>query len=175
MLKKKLLLLFILVAVATAGGYGLFHTMTYADDEIRQVGPAAYQDEIKTEKLQIITAAGQAHTFAVEVARTPPQQAYGLMNRKSMPRDHGMLFTFQTEAGRSFWMKNTLIPLDMVFIRADGTIHHIHENAIPHDLTPILSNGPVKAVLEVNGGRMGALGIGPGDKVRHKFFAVADP
>lgn len=175
MLKNKPLLLLLLVAVALVGGYGLFHTITFADDEIRQVGPAAYRDEIKTEKLVIVTATGQTHTFAVEVARTPPQQAYGLMNRQSMPPNQGMLFTFQTEAGRSFWMKNTLIPLDMVFIRADGTIHHIHENAIPHDLTPVLSNGPVKAVLEVNGGRMSALGIKKGDKVRHKFFDVATP
>ncbi|QQG37421.1 MAG: DUF192 domain-containing protein [Micavibrio aeruginosavorus] len=149
--------------------------MTYADDEIRQVGPAAVQDDVDTEALAIVTADGKSHQFNVEIARTPPQQAYGLMNRKSMSRDHGMLFTFQTEAGRSFWMKNTLIPLDMVFIKADGTIHHIHENAVPHDLTPVLSNGPVRAVLEVNGGRMSALGIRPGDKVRHKFFDASSP
>lgn len=175
MLKTKSFIYLLLIALLTVGGYGLFHTITYADDEIRQVGPAAAQDEIETEKLLIVTASGKRHGFDVEVAHTPPQQAYGLMNRKSMPQDHGMLFIFQTEAGRSFWMKNTLIPLDMVFIRADGTIHHIHENAIPQDLTPVLSNGPVRAVLEVNGGRMEALGIRPGDKVNHRFFAAQEP
>ena len=88
-----------------------------------------------------------------------------------MAENHGMLFYFGgEEAGRRFWMKNTLIPLDMIFIKADGTIHHIHENAIPKDLTGVPSNGPVAAVLEINGGVSRKLELQKGDKVKHRFF-----
>lgn len=133
---------------------------------------SASAQNVHAEKILIKTADDKSHAFHVELALTPAQQAYGLMNRKSMPKDYGMLFVFQTDAHRSFWMKNTLIPLDMIFIKNDGTIGHIHENAIPHDLTPVLSQGKARAVLEINGGVSSKLGIKPGDKVIHKIFDV---
>lgn len=133
-------------------------------------GPPVAQSQLTTEKVYIKTQKGEKLVFDAEIARSPNELAYGLMNRKSMPADHGMLFVFREEAERSFWMKNTLIPLDMIFIRADGTINSIHPSAIPHDLTPIYSKGPALAVLELNGGRAADLGIKPGDRVIHKTF-----
>lgn len=120
--------------------------------------------------LLIETRDGNAHRFTLEFAITEPQIIKGLMHRTEMAPDAGMLFWFGDEAERAFWMKNTLIPLDMIFIRKDGTIHHIHENARPRDLTSIPSQGPVAAVLEINGGISAQLGLQPGDTVRHVFF-----
>lgn len=108
--------------------------------------------------------------FAVEVARTPAEQARGLMHRPQMPQMRGMLFVYPKPQSISFWMKNTLIPLDMIFADARGVITRIHENAIPGDLTPIPSGGPVLAVLEINGGLAQRLGIRPGDRMRHPVF-----
>ena len=125
----------------------------------------------KTEKLVIQTASGVNHKFDVELAIETPQIIMGLMHRESMPQNHGMLFFFGQEAERRFWMKNTLIPLDMLFIKADGTIHHIHENAVPKDLTPVPSKGKVTAVLELNGGVSSKLGLQKGDKIDHHLFA----
>ena len=112
-------------------------------------------------------AAGGKETFRVELALNRDDQAYGLMNRTEMADNAGMLFVFDDVAERAFWMKNTLIPLDMLFINPDGTVRHIHENAVPHDLTAIPSNGPVKAVLELNGGAASKYGLRPGDTVRY--------
>jgi len=121
-------------------------------------------------RLSIETASGKKHKFNIELAQTPQEQMRGLMHRTEMAEDAGMLFIFETEREARFWMKNTLIPLDMIFIRADGTIHRIHENAIPHDLTGVPSEGPVKAILELNGGISVKLGLQKGDKVRHSVF-----
>ncbi|MCI5059520.1 MAG: DUF192 domain-containing protein, partial [Alphaproteobacteria bacterium] len=95
----------------------------------------------------------------------------GLMHRTELPENAGMLFWFGgREQERRFWMKNTLIPLDMLFIKANGTIHHIHENAVPHDLTGISSKGPVAAVLEINGGLSQTWVLAAGDRVVHPYF-----
>lgn len=131
---------------------------------------ACQDDKSSNTKLDIINAAGETHSFKVEVVTTPEDQAKGLMFRESMPEDEGMLFYFGDEAERGFWMKNTLIPLDMIFIKSDGTIHRIHENAIPHDLTSVASFGKVSAVLEVNGGISRKLGFKAGDQVKHAVF-----
>jgi uncharacterized membrane protein (UPF0127 family) len=120
--------------------------------------------------LSVVTASGQQQNFTVEIALTPQEMARGLMNRTEMAKDAGMIFWFGDEAERGFWMKNTYIPLDLIFIRRDGTIGHIHENAKPMDETSIRSNGPAAAVLEINGGLSKTLGIAPGDKVHHLFF-----
>ncbi len=121
--------------------------------------------------LSIIRADGVPQDFNVELALTPAAQQQGLMFRKQMDENHGMLFVFPgDETERAFWMKNTLIPLDMIFIRKDGTIHHIHENAVPEDLTSVPSNGPVMAVLELNGGVSAKRGLKPGDVVHHTVF-----
>ncbi len=102
---------------------------------------------------------GQAHRFAVEVARTEEEQKRGLMFRTSLPEDGGMLFPFAKPRIASFWMENTLIPLDMIFIRADGSIDRIAENTIPRSREPVASGGEVAAVLELAGGTAARLGL----------------
>jgi uncharacterized membrane protein (UPF0127 family) len=116
----------------------------------------------------VIHAGGSAYKFEVEIVTTPETRAQGLMFRKSLAANGGMLFIYPGEQPVSFWMKNTLIPLDMLFVRADGSIAHIAHNAIPHDETPIDSGAAVKAVLEVNGGTANALGIKEGDRVEYE-------
>jgi len=115
-----------------------------------------------------ITAKDQAHRFNVEVARTDAEQDKGLMFRTSLPADGGMLFPFEKPRIGSFWMKNTLIPLDMIFIRADGSIDRIAENTIPESLEPVVSGGEVSAVLELAGGTAARLNIDETAKVTWK-------
>lgn len=108
--------------------------------------------------------------FRVDVARTASEQQRGLMFRTGIPTDGGMLFAPYPADGdgpreASFWMKDTPSPLDIIFIRADGTIAHIAENTIPYSTDPVRSGEPVAAVLEINGGRAAELGISHGDKV----------
>ena len=122
------------------------------------------------EPLSVTKARGGTVTFTVEVATDPKTQRDGLMYRKTLPEQTGMLFIFEGEVEHFFWMKNTLLPLDMIFIRADGIIHHIHEKAIPLDETPISSQGKVMAVLEINGGEAEKLGLKPGDRVNYPAF-----
>lgn len=99
------------------------------------------------------------HVFQTEVAATPEQQSQGLMFRTELAADRAMIFPFASPRTASFWMKNTLIPLDMLFIRADGTIDRIAENTIPGSLEPVVSGGEVAAVLELAGGTSARLGI----------------
>jgi uncharacterized membrane protein (UPF0127 family) len=113
--------------------------------------------------LTIHSATGD-HKFTVQVAATPEQQEHGLMFYRSLPGDQGMIFPYDPPQAVSFWMKNTLIPLDMLFIRADGTIARI-ATAKPLDETPVPSGVPIAAVLEIRGGRAAELGIREGDKV----------
>lgn len=112
-----------------------------------------------------IYRAGKTLTFRVELARTAEEQAKGLMFRTTMAPDEGMIFPFAPPRGASFWMRNTVIPLDLIFVGPDGRILNIAANAIPYDETPLLSAGPAKAVLELNGGRAKELGLAAGDKV----------
>jgi uncharacterized membrane protein (UPF0127 family) len=122
------------------------------------------------EPLQIKTAAGNVVTFDVEVVSDEIARAKGLMNRMELAKDRGMLFVFPGEQVARFWMKNTLIPLDMIFIGEDGVIRGIHAQAQPNDLTPVSSPSPVRAVLEINGGKAGDLGVAAGDTVLHPVF-----
>lgn len=87
------------------------------------------------------------------------------MNRQELAADRGMIFPFTTPRAASFWMKDTYIPLDIIFVRTDGTIANIADNTVPMSLQPVLSDGEVGAVLEINGGKSAELGIAPGDKV----------
>ncbi|GAA3906631.1 hypothetical protein GCM10022276_26420 [Sphingomonas limnosediminicola] len=103
------------------------------------------------------------HRFKVEIAATPEEQERGLMFRKSLAGDCGMIFPYQPAQSVAFWMKNTLIPLDIIFIRADGTIARI-SNAKALDLTPVPSGEPITGVLEIRGGRAAELGIAEGDR-----------
>ena len=119
-----------------------------------------------------ITAAGKAHVFNVEVARTKAEQDRGLMFRTSLPESGGMIFPFEKPRIGSFWMKNTLIPLDMLFIRTDGTIAFIGANTVPYSREPVSAGVPVAAVLELRGGRAAELGIKEGDLVQWGGCAV---
>ncbi|MDX2103553.1 MAG: DUF192 domain-containing protein [Alphaproteobacteria bacterium] len=119
----------------------------------------------------VIVSGTQRHSFEVEMALTPAQQQQGLMFRRTMPAMAGMLFLHQEEREQAMWMMNTFIPLDMVFIRRDGRISHIVERTVPHSTATISSNGPVLAVLELNGGTVARLGIKVGDRVDHRGFA----
>ena len=122
------------------------------------------------ERLSIATKAGDRRVFQVEVARTPDRRAQGLMYRRSMPEDHGMLFDFERVEPVSMWMQNTYLPLDMLFIRPDGTIARIAANTEPLSTRTIPSGEPVLAVLELNAGAAARLGIRPGDTVEHTLF-----
>lgn len=122
------------------------------------------------EPLDIVTAKGPVH-LRVEVADDEAEREQGLMFRTHLDDDQGMLFDFHTPQQVAFWMRNTLIPLDMIFIRADGTIANIEANTEPYSETPIPSDGPVLGVLEIGGGLTQELGIKAGDKVVHRIFA----
>ena len=117
-----------------------------------------------------VASANGAHAFTVETAKTPQEQERGLMFRTDIPANGGMLFApYPPEGGApkeaSFWMKNTPSPLDIIFIRADGTIATIAENTVPYSETSVPSGEPVAAVLEIRGGRAAELGIAEGDKI----------
>ena len=115
--------------------------------------------------LAIVTDSGR-YEFNVELAMKPDQRSQGLMYRREMAEDAGMLFDFGSRYGRaSMWMKNTYIPLDMLFIKDGGEIESIAERTTPHSLEAISSRGRVRYVLELNGGTVARLGIGPGDRV----------
>ncbi len=135
--------------------------------------PTAAQFPLQTferDELTIETADGARHRFEVELALSREQQAQGLMYRRSLAENAGMLFVYGKEWPVSMWMKNTLIPLDMLFIRRDGRIVRIAERTVPRSLETISSGQLVAAVLEVNGGTAARLGIRPGDRVLHPAF-----
>lgn len=119
-----------------------------------------------------IEAVSGRHRFTIELAATPAERAQGLMFRESMPEDHGMLFDFETEQPVAFWMKNTPLPLDMLFIDKTGTIVRIAADTTPYSETPVPSRQPVRAVLELHAGTAARLGITPGAKVRHPIFDI---
>lgn len=132
-------------------------------------GETAAANGAQTKTVTVRSANG-AHTFQVELARTAAEQQRGLMYRTDLKKDGGMLFApYPPEGGppreASFWMENTPTPLDILFIRPDGTIARIAENTVPFDKTPIPSGEPVSAVLEILGGRAAELGIAEGDRV----------
>jgi hypothetical protein len=112
-------------------------------------------------------ASQDSESFAVELADSPDERARGLMFRTEMAPDAGMLFVYESPRSASFWMKNTLIPLDMIFADASGRVTRVHSNAVPGDLTPIDGGTGVLFVLEINGGLAARLGIAPGAELRH--------
>ena|SRR5689334_4281952 len=125
--------------------------------------------ELKVETVVIETASG-AHSFQTEIADTDPTRAKGLMFRRHLAGDHAMLFVWDRPIAAAMWMKNTYIPLDMLFVAGDGRVVHIAANTKPQSLDVITAGRPVKAVIEVAGGTAARLGIKPGDKVRHPLF-----
>ena len=120
--------------------------------------------------LEIVTRNG-VHVFTVELATNDAERQKGLMFRKELPEGTGMLFDFKQDQDVSMWMRNTYIPLDMLFINADGRIRRIAENTTPLSERTIPSGGPVRGVLEVIGGTAKKLGIAPGDRVAHPIFS----
>lgn len=128
-------------------------------------GAARKEPSLPRARVTVETASG-AHSVAVEVARTDPQRALGLMNRPSLPDDAGMLFVFGDTDEHTFWMKNTLIPLDMIFIGEDGRVVGVVERAEPLTTSPRTVGKPSRYVLEVNGGWSAKRKVRPGDLVR---------
>ena len=141
---------------------------------LAQTGPNAAQPELPKEKLVIVTRDGQKHDFMVEMAITEQQQETGLMFRPAVPADGGMLFDWGTVRDSTMWMKNTVAPLDMLFINPDGSIRHIAENTTPHSLATIPSGGAVRATLELAAGTAARLHIRVGDKVEQRIFGNAN-
>ena len=129
------------------------------------------QAELPREKLVIVTRDHVRHDFQVEVAKTPGQQTVGLMFRASVPEDGGMLFDWGQPQVSTMWMRNTVTPLDMVFINADGTVRRVVEDTVPESLAVIESRGPVRATLELRAGTARRLGIHAGDVVEAPIFA----
>jgi uncharacterized membrane protein (UPF0127 family) len=132
-------------------------------------GVLALARPVGQQTLEIASKTG-VHVFTVEIADNDADRAKGLMYRKDLPQGQGMLFDFHREQEVSFWMQNTYIPLDMLFIRADGRILRIAENTEPLSTRMVPSGGPVRAVLEVIGGTARKLGLAPGDRVAHPIF-----
>jgi uncharacterized membrane protein (UPF0127 family) len=135
---------------------------------------SAVAEEARVGRLVIDTGRGPV-AFRVELATTPAMLAQGLQHRRGLPSDAGMLFDFGPERIVSMWMKNTYIPLDMLFIDADGIVADIAEQTTPLSLETITPSVPVRAVLEVNAGTVAALGIRGGDRVHHPIFAERRP
>lgn len=131
------------------------------------LGPASAQElvDFPRDHLEIVGQGGHHHSFNIELAVTPQQQTQGLMYRRSLAPDAGMLFDFHQTKSIAMWMKNTFIPLDMIFIADDGRIVGIAERTIPQSQDIISSPGAIRAVLEVNGGTASRQGIAAGDRI----------
>ncbi|MEM8645445.1 MAG: DUF192 domain-containing protein [Pseudomonadota bacterium] len=124
----------------------------------------AHAAEMPLGKVTLKTATGE-HVFTVERAETPAHKSRGLMHRRHMKADHGMLFTWPNERNVSMWMSNTVLSLDMVFIKKNGQVHRVQENTVPFSETIIEAGAPVLRVLELNAGTAGKIGLKPGDTI----------
>jgi uncharacterized protein len=155
MMPRPFLFVFLAAAVALAG--------SSAGAELQHFAKSS---------LEIRTAHGPRR-FTIEIAETEAQMEQGLMYRRHLAPDAGMLFIYEQPTLATFWMKNTLIPLDMLFVDAQGRIVNIHANAVPQSLAVIRSAAPVRAVLELNGGAAAIFGIKPGDEVVYPIFGNA--
>ncbi|MCT4558573.1 MAG: DUF192 domain-containing protein [Pelagimonas sp.] len=133
---------------------------------------ASHAEICRSDQISLRGAFGQAR-FHVEIADDPGEQAQGLMHVPKMPTSHGMLFVYDAPMQLAFWMKNTLIPLDIIFADQRGVVTTIHENAVPGDLTPLPSQGAAQYVLEINGGMARRLGITQGAQMRHPAISAA--
>jgi uncharacterized membrane protein (UPF0127 family) len=141
--------------------------LAFAASPTRAQGPAG----VTFERMPLeIEGGGRRHRFTVEMADTDERRTLGLMHRRTMAADAGMLFDFKRDGPVSMWMRNTLIPLDMLFMDRTGLVTHIHERAVPMSETIIESNGSVRAVLELNGGTVQRLGLKIGDRLIHPMF-----
>lgn len=139
-------------------------------------GPSSAQraDQAVDGGVAVVETASGAHTFTVELAQTQAQRARGLMHRREMAPDHGMLFDFGADDEVTMWMQNTYISLDMVFLTNEGRVHRIERNTTPLSTKTISSKGPVRSVLELNAGTADRIGLKRGDTVRHTLFGNAE-
>lgn len=144
-----------------------------AQAQLPRQNPAACKGQPEIKPLQPLTVTTQkgAFKFMVELADSPREREYGLMCRKSLAADRGMLFQFPRPDQLAFWMRNTLIPLDIIYIGADGRVVSIVRNARPLDETALPSSAPAQYVLELAAGRAAQIGLLPGDKIRHRVIA----
>lgn len=131
---------------------------------------ANVKDKKVIETLSITTSDKMTYRFKIEIADTESERRHGLMNRTNLKKNEGMLFVFDEVSFQEFWMKDTLISLDILFIDEKGRITNIVEQAKPNDLTPLPSGGPVRAALEILGGQSAKLGIKKGDLVKYNLF-----
>lgn len=150
-------------------GAALFFVMLCA-----MLAPGTTEAKMRREPLTLVTAGG-THTFEVEVASSPEEKAMGLMFRTSLADNAGMLFPYSPPQEATMWMRNTYISLDMIFIRADGTVHRVEARTEPFSERVIASQGDVAAVLELKAGTAARIGLKPGDQVRHSLFKNAAP
>ncbi len=163
----KSLLVFLIITTATLSGC---ESSPLPESVAQADANAKHQlHRLKKSDLRIETDQG-LHHFRVFTVSTPDEMRLGLMHVSDLPKDAGMLFTYGTTRHASMWMKNTLIPLDILFIKSDGTIANIHKNAQPMSLDSRPSDGLVFAALEINGGLSDELGIRPGNRVSHTIF-----
>jgi uncharacterized protein len=133
------------------------------------LGQPANAESLETKPLTIITASGN-HRIKVEVADSDPERNMGLMFRRSLAEDAGMIFIYPQDGPISMWMRNTYIPLDMIFVRSDGTVHRVESDTQPFSEQTISSGGNVRAVIELKAGSAERLGIKAGDKVDFETF-----
>lgn len=141
-------------------------------DALGRRPPNLFPDLPRAE-VQAVTASG-THRFQVWIAADDQSRARGLMHVRELPIDHGMLFLFERSQIASFWMKDTPLSLDLIFIRADGIVVNVAANATPLLLDPIASTAPVKAVLELVAGTAARIGLGAGDRIRHPAFGTGN-
>lgn len=163
-MKNKIIKFGLVVFALALTGFAAYSVMypaqTHADSGLQSI----------SENIIVKKANGEEFVFSVEIADSAAAHKRGLMHRTYLDKNHGMLFLFNDTARRSFWMKNTLIPLDIIFLRKDGEIHHIHSMAKPLDETRITALEGSKAVLEINGGLSDKMGLKTGDKIYHNAF-----
>ncbi|EBA17971.1 hypothetical protein RSK20926_19572 [Roseobacter sp. SK209-2-6] len=134
----------------------------------------ASAEECKAQRVDLRGDWGRV-SFTIEIADDEKERSLGLMHREHLPRGRGMLFVFPKPQSATFWMKNTLIPLDMIFVDQQGVVVSVHENAVPGDLTPIHGGDSIYSVLEINGGLAARYGISPGSQIRHEIFSKHSP
>jgi uncharacterized membrane protein (UPF0127 family) len=158
-----------LIRAAAFGAFVALAGCAQADTQTPAAPASAQADGVHRETVVVETSRGPV-TFYAEIADDDAERARGLMFRREMARDHGMLFEFEAARPQSFWMRNTHLSLDRIFIGADGRIVNIAENATPYSDAPIPSAGPAIGVLEINAGLSRELGIAAGDRVRHPFL-----
>ncbi len=143
--------------------------LAQSDDEQSNIPQITFDRDVVYVKTE-----NESHWFTVEVANTPKRRQRGLMYRRTMPNDAGMIFYFADEAPRHFWMKNTFIPLDIIYLDATGQIVHIVADAVPEDETPLPSILPAKYVLELNAGQAAERGIEIGDQLCHPVKKISE-